>query len=197
MTYFDEKAAVEWIRRKLEETGSRQEDLARAWGKGGTENPGNYVSKTLAGGRKLQLQEFFIAKEFFGESIVDAPIPVVGKVGAGGHIHGVDSGVIDEVENFGGYYPNGTKGVEVEGVSMGEDIPDGSIIFYQDEYEVPQVFHINQRCVVWTHDGRSMVKKLLRGSRPDRWSLYSYGTGTTEEDVVLDRVAKVTGVKYR
>lgn len=196
MTYFDEKAAIEWIRQKLEETGSRQEDLARAWGKDGTENPGSYVSKTLSGDRKLKLQEFFIAKEFFGEPIVNAPIPIVGKVGAGGHVYGMDNGILGEVENQGGMYPISTKGVEVEGTSMGEDIPDGSIIFYDDEYEVPQTFHINARCVIWTYDGRTMVKKLLRGSRPDRWTLLSYGTGTTEDNVVIDRVAKVTGVKY-
>lgn len=195
MSTFSDKDAINWIRRKLDETGARQEDLGRAWGKD-TENPGNYVSKTLSGGRKLKLSEFFIAKEFFGEPIVDAPIPIVGRVGAGGHVFWADSGVLGEVENFGAY-PAGTKGVEVDGVSMGEDIPDGSVIFYSDEYETPQQFHINQRCVVWTYDGRALVKKLLRGSRPDRWTLYSYATGTTEDDVVIERIAKVTGVKYR
>ncbi|WP_374833985.1 XRE family transcriptional regulator [Paenochrobactrum pullorum] len=182
----------QWLKDGMERTGITQSELGRRVGK-----PANYINKIFTEGRKIGLEEYVVFANALGESPINIPIPIVGKVGAGDHIYGMDNGILGEIENQGGMYPIGTKGVEVEGTSMGEDIPDGSIIFYDDEYEVPQSFHINCRCVVWTYDGRTMVKKLLRGSRPDRWNLFSYGSGTAEPDVVLDRVAKVTGVKYR
>lgn len=181
-----------WLKDGMERTGISQSELGRRIGK-----PANYINKIFTEGRKISLEEYVKFAQILGEAPINTPIPIVGKVGAGGHVYGLENGILGEEENPGGIYPAGTKGVEVDGTSMGDDIPDGSTIFYDDEYESPQSFHINNRCVIWTYDGRTLVKKLVRGSRPDRWGLYSYGTDTVEDDVVIDRIAKVTGVKYR
>lgn len=196
METFDERDAVEWLRQKLEESGTSHADLGRAWGKDGVDDPGNYVTKTIKGTRKLTLDEFFKSKLFFGEQVVDAPIEVRGKVGAGGHVYGVDSGPLDIVPND-ERYPASTTGLEVSGDSMGNAFPDGSLVFYDQVYDYPEPIHINKNCVVWCADGRTMIKRLLKGSRPDRWSLFSITGSSVEEDVFLDHVALITGVRFR
>lgn len=180
-----------WLLDGLERVGASQSDLARHVGK-----PANYINKIFTEGRKIGLEEYVVFAKFIGEAPVKVPILIRGKVGAGGHVYGLDAGVIGEVENTGDY-PIDTSGLEVEGGSMGELIPDGSVIFYDTIYEYPQDFHVNEICVIWCADGRTMVKRLLRGSRRDRWSLYSLTGGTVEEDVFIDHIAKVTGVKFR
>lgn len=192
---YDEDAAVNWLRRVMAETKTPQRALGEAWGISG-EDPGNYVGKTLSGKRKLKLREFLISKDFFGEPIDTPPIPLMGKVGAGGHVYGMSDDPIDYLEGIKGY-PRGTMAVEVDGDSMGHFIPDGSILLYDTIYEAPLQEHINQICILWRADGKTVVKKLLRGSRKDRWSLLSLTGGDVEEDVFLDYVARVTGVRFR
>ncbi|MBO0129130.1 LexA family transcriptional regulator [Agrobacterium burrii] len=180
-----------WLQDGLDRVGKTQSDLARHVGK-----PANYINKIFSENRKIGLEEYVEFAKFVGEPAIRIPILIRGKVGAGGHVHGLDAGVIGEVENTGDY-PIDTSALEVEGDSMGEMIPDGSVIFYDTVYEYPQDLHINNICVVWRADGKVMVKRLLRGTRKDRWSLYSINGGAVEEDVFIDYVAKVTGVKFR
>lgn len=185
MNYFRD-----WLRRSLKTSGMTQSDLARHWGRGP-----NYVSKILSGDRRMQIDEYAMMAKLFGESPLNLPIPIVGKVGAGGHVYGMDAGCLGMVDNDGSY-PIGTQGVEVDGDSMGALVPHGSIVFYNDVYDAPLELHVNKICVLWCFDGRVLVKKLLRGSRKDRWNINSLTDGSTEPDIVLDRVARVTGIKY-
>lgn len=192
---FDENAAVEWLRKALADSETSYKTLGEAWGFDG-DDPGNYVAKTLAGTRKMKLHEFLISREFFGQPIQEYLVPLMGRVGAGGHIYGMSDEPIDYLEDVKGKKP-GTLAVEVDGTSMGALIPDGSILLYDTIYDAPLQEHINRICIVWRADGKTMVKKLLRGSRSDRWSLLSLSDGHIEDDVFIDHIARVTGVEFR
>lgn len=118
-----------------------------------------------------------------------AIIPVVGHVGAGGEwfLNGSENGAIPAPE----YATPQTVAVKIRGDSMGSFL-NGWYALYDDIRNPPTEDLIGEPCVVWTADGRAMVKVLRRGSYPGVWTLYS-GVGDPIEDAKIIAAAKVKG----
>lgn len=119
-------------------------------------------------------------------------LPIVGRVGAstdGSILQDTDHGPFGEI-----YAPIGARGteavVEVDGGSMGIYAPDGSLILYNDRRDPPQDDMLGQVCIVGLPDGRTLVKKLLRGSKRGLFDLESV-VGQTMTDQRVEWAAVV------
>lgn len=75
-------------------------------------------------------------------------------------------------------------------------ILNGWFAVYDDVRDPPTLDLIGTVCVVWTADGKALLKILRRGSRPGVWSLHS-GFGDPIEDVEVVAAASVTGFERR
>lgn len=113
-------------------------------------------------------------------------LPIVGRVGAstdGAIIQDTDHGPFGEIEA-----PIGSRGteaaVEVSGHSMGLWAPDGSLILYDDRHEPPHEDMLGDVCVVGLPDGRTLVKRLLRGSQRGLFDLESLVGDTLRDNRV-------------
>lgn len=145
---------------------------------------GPYIEQA-ARGFGVQLSEVLEAGE-------DVTLPIVGRVGAstdGAVIQATDQGPFGEIQA-----PIGSRGaevaVEVAGHSMGLYAPDGSMILYDDRRDPPHEDMLGQVCVVGLPDGRTLVKRLLRGSRRGLFDLESL-VGDTMKDQRVEWAAMV------
>lgn len=124
-------------------------------------------------------------------------LPIVGSVGAstGGEVmQETDHGPFGEIAA-----PLGATGrevaVEVSGHSMGMYAPNGSLILYENRFDPPQDHMLGQVCVVGLPDGRVLVKRLLRGSRPGLFDLESV-VGDVLRDETVEWAAEVAMVVH-
>jgi len=122
--------------------------------------------------------------------VTEASVPIMGYVGAGAsaHYYGDSHGHFDEVP----MPPGGTKdtvALEVRGDSLGSFF--NQWLVYYDDIRNPVTLDLLGRLVVCeTVDGRILVKKLMRGSRPGHFHLLSQ-TESPIEDVELVWAARV------
>lgn len=125
-------------------------------------------------------------------------IPVVGHVGAGAEIFGLDDAIkgggLDEIEAPPGAGPNAIA-VKVRGDSMLPAYHDGDVIIYDERREGASIGEFTGReCVVRVEDGRTFIKSLAGGSRPGLWTLWSYNAAPMH-DVALEWAARVRWIE--
>lgn len=123
-------------------------------------------------------------------------IPVVGYVGAGAQVLPYDDYApgqgMDYVER-----PAGVSGravaVEIQGDSLYPFAEEGWRLIYTGEQTLLEEDVLNRVCVVQLADGRMLVKKVLRGSAPQRYHLMS-SNAPLIEDVEIVWAAKVKAI---
>lgn len=123
-------------------------------------------------------------------------IQVVGYVGAGGTVAFVDSyekgGGLDEIDAPPDC-PAGAVAARVKGTSMFPVYNEGDIIVWAERRADIGNF-IGQRCVVWTADGRVLIKTIAPGTTRDLFTLVSFNA-PSESDVVIEYCARILWIK--
>lgn len=125
-------------------------------------------------------------------------VPLVGYVGAGSEVIAYDDHAMGDGVRHVEAPPNttlNTVAVQVRGDSMAGVADDGWLLYYDERQDEPEPDLIGKLCIVWLEDGRTMVKKLYKGSSPGYWSLLSTTTGKLEEDVRVLHAARVKWIK--
>ncbi len=125
-----------------------------------------------------------------------ASVPVVGRVGAGQEIFGID----DHQPGAGFYYvgcpegldPEKAVAVEVVGDSM-LPIGPGWLVFYTRELSYGPDDVMGELCVIKTRDGQHFIKRLRPGYKPDTFNLISTNAAPLES-VALEWAAPIRAV---
>lgn len=134
--------------------------------------------------------------ELFGTDHAADELPVVGYVGAGAAIYAYDDLPQGEGYDF-VERPEFVKGraiaVEVKGDSLFPTAEDGWRLIYTGEQTIIESEVLNKLCVVKLIDGRTLVKRLVRGSSPARYHLLSTNAPPIE-DAEIEWAAKVKAI---
>lgn len=142
-------------------------------------------------------KELSVNPEFLldGKTFESSMVPVVGIATAGsGEIdYSTGQGNLGEVEAP-EMSTEHTVALEVRGDSMGGRIEDGDTVFYDDRREPVTTDLLGKICVVCRENNTIAVKRLMPGSRPDRYHLVSYNANP-EIDVRLIWAAKVKSIR--
>lgn len=128
--------------------------------------------------------------------VKDAPVPIVGYVGAGGIIEFSGSEQpLDEAPRP----PDATistVALIVRGDSMPGIAEDGFLVYYDERREGVTDDFIGALCVCWLADGRALVKRIFRGREPGLYDLISTAYEPIR-DAEVTHSAKVTWIKPR
>ncbi len=122
-------------------------------------------------------------------------VPLVGHVGAGAEIFPPDED--QELDRVPAPWREARElaAVIVRGGSMEPEFWDGDLIFYEPPNGMSDPEELVGRTVVCrTEDGRTFVKRLLRGSKPGLWTLESHAAPPMK-DVRLVWVAPIRYIK--
>ncbi len=126
-------------------------------------------------------------------------VEVVGYVGAGAEIRPIDDhplgAGIETVEAPPNVEPSSVVAVRIRGDSMYPAYNDGDVIYYQKHAAELQDCY-NRDCVVKLLDGPTMVKRVERGSGPDRVTLISHNAPPIT-DMRVEWISRVEWVKKR
>ena len=122
-------------------------------------------------------------------------VPILGRVGAN------PEGVVlfatgQEAGDLAPIPPGGTEkaaALRVVGHSMRGLADDGALIYFEDQRTPPTPDMLGHVVVVETDTDEVLVKRLLRGSRPDRFDLESVA-GPTRHDARLRWAAHITAI---
>lgn len=111
-------------------------------------------------------------------------VQVVGFVGAGNAVENVadPGGGIDQIEAPSS--ARGTVAVKVRGLSMYPRYDDGTYLFFRHSDGAPDDL-VGRECIVQTADGRTLVKQLMRGSRPGAFTLLSHNAPPINDVAVV------------
>lgn len=138
--------------------------------------------------------EHFLGKPMRHEDSPD--IQVVGYVGAGAAVyayddfsHGDGLETVDRPE----FVKGRAVAVEVKGDSLIPVAEDGWRLIYTGEQSIIEADVLNRLCVVRLTDGRTLVKRVVRGSKPERYHLLSTNAPMIE-DVEIDWAARVRAI---
>jgi transcriptional regulator with XRE-family HTH domain len=144
-----------------------------------------------------QSVEDFVSGASFGEP--DGDIPVVGYVGAGAAIYAFDDEPLgqgfDAVERP-AFVKGGAVAVEVRGDSLFPVAEEGWRIVYTGEQTLVEEDVLNRLCVVRLLDGRTLVKRVLRGTKAQRYHLASTNAPMIE-DAEIEWAARVKAIVPR
>lgn len=115
-------------------------------------------------------------------------IPVVGYVGAGAQVYPLDDYAqgagMDFVERP-PFVVGDAVAVEVKGDSLLPVAENGWRLVYMGEQTMLEEEVLNRLCVVQLADGRMLVKRLVRGSQPQRYHLLSTNAPVIEDAEVV------------
>lgn len=149
--------------------GTTQSSVSR-WGKGAV--PGGANLSRIAEVGKTTVERLL---DIDGPGS-EADIPVVGYVGAGAEVlpfddyaHGQGFSHIERPPFISGR----AVAVEIRGDSLLPVAENGWKLIYTGEQTMLEDEVLNRLCVVALTDGRMLVKKVLRGSEPQRYHLQS------------------------
>lgn len=193
-THMDREDILAWLQRGLDPNRrprKTQVGLARAL------NINDHTGgKVMRGERELKAHELFIAKDYLELPLPNEVVPLVGKVGAGA-VHFVDGiGHLGEVEAP----PNSSRNtvaVEVAGDSeIGNNAPNGSLIYYDDFRDPPDETLLDRLCVLWTADGRALLKRLIGREPSGLWTIQA-SNGSYERGVDVVAAARVKFIAPR
>lgn len=159
------------------------------------------VHRLETGKLRLKVDQMGVIAQALGVAPQDllAPrmIPLVGYVGAGGEVEYLDDSAkgagLDEVPAPPGADPQ-TVAVGIRGTSMHPVYRDGWVLYYSAHCQPVDL--LGQDCVVRLADGRTMLKRLLRGSTAGHFNLESYN-GAAIEDVPLEWAAAIDFIDPR
>lgn len=123
-------------------------------------------------------------------------VPVVGYVGAGAAVHPFDDyphgDGMDHVERP-PFVSGRAVAVEVRGDSLLPTAEDGWRLIYTGEKTIVEDEVLNRICVVQLVDGGMLVKRVMRGSKPQRYHLVSTNAPIIE-DVEIAWAARVKAI---
>jgi transcriptional regulator with XRE-family HTH domain len=134
----------------------------------------------------VSLDEFLIGA--VGRAAERGPdIPVVGYVGAGASVYPIDDESQDGFTTIERppFITGEAIAVEVRGDSLVPVAEDGWRLIYTGVPAVQEEEVLNKLCVVALVDGRVLVKRIVRGSRPQRYHLLSTNAPMIEDAEVL------------
>lgn len=136
----------------------------------------------------VSLDEFLLGAVGRPAAEQGPPIPVVGYVGAGASVYPIDD--MNENDGFGTierppFITGDAIAVEVRGDSLYPVAEEGWKLIYTGEPSVIEDDVLNKLCVVALVDGRVLVKRLVRGSAPQRYHLLSTNAPMIENAEVL------------
>ncbi len=170
LTELDRVRAI--LRRVMEREGIKAKPLSIKAGLGETavrdifERDGTDVRiGTL---RKLAAALDTTIDEFIGSE----PVPLVGKIGAGGHVIYTDDsadGTVPRPPGIGGEL----EAMVVEGDSMLPRYSSGDVVYIQRSHDGVLPMYVGEYCAVRLRTGETYVKLLARGSRPGFYDLRS------------------------
>jgi transcriptional regulator with XRE-family HTH domain len=193
-----------WFKGRLKQLGKSQRGLAIRLGLDAAR-----ITEILNNRRRVTYDEAVDMAEFFEttlEEIVgrlgkthNAPPKrrprLVGYVGAGESIYSLDDQERGAgIEEIGGLTGDGEDEfvLLVRGDSLAPRFKDGEYLGYSHAKGGDPERCIGAECVVQTRDGRKLVKILVRGDRPGRFTLASVTAAAPEErEVELEWVAPV------
>lgn len=171
-----------------------------SWEKNRTE-PSLEIIKKLANLLDVDTQtlQFGESPETWEDNFPKSPrptVPLVGNVGAGGHIHPIDdhlqgAGLEDIEAPFGA--PKGTLAVMVTGESMYPYLKTGSILYYTKRLKNVQDY-LHELVIVHFADGRKAVKTVTLGSVPGTFTLTSMNAPPII-DVQVESVSPIDWMK--
>jgi transcriptional regulator with XRE-family HTH domain len=129
------------------------------------------------------------------EVALEPMVPIIGRVGADAE------GTVVYITGQASYDttpipPGGTSdsvALEVVGSSMRAIAEDGGLIYFENQHNPPTPDMLGYVVIVETEDGRVLVKRLLRGSKPGHYDLESQ-IGPTITDVRLRWAAEPTAI---
>lgn len=155
-------------------------------------------TKTITGlARALETSTAWLLDGDGPEEPLHIPPPgfvrVLGRVGADPD---AIANISDEAWDMAPLPPGATSqavALEVSGVSMHTQAPDGSLVYFENQQTPPTVDLLGMPCVVETEDGRILFKRLLRGSAPGLFDLESE-VGSAIRDVRLRWAAEVIAI---
>lgn len=122
-------------------------------------------------------------------------VPIIGRVGADNDGEVVYT-TAHETGDMAPIPPGGSRdsvALEVSGHSMRGFADDGSLLYFLSQHTPPTPDMLGYPCIVETTDGRVLLKRLLKGSRPGVYDLESQN-GPTLEDVELRWAAEITAI---
>ena len=191
------------------QAGLTQQDVAEA-----TNSNRGHISKLEAG--KIGMNEEWIRKlgAKFGwtpsQLLGDLRVPIVGEVGAGGHIFPINDLPLiprnlpaaerdllncEFIDSPPGIFPDGIVALRVSGTSMLPFMPPGTVVYYAQRFAGAAPDHcLFKLCVVETGDGATMLKMVRKGQLHGKFDLVSYNMETVT-DVDLAWCAPVIFIK--
>jgi transcriptional regulator with XRE-family HTH domain len=184
---------IQLVRKKLGKTQPEFADLfgvsqgtVSRWEKGAA--PSHQHLLRLAELDGVSLDEFLLGAVGRPTAEQGPPIPVVGYVGAGASVYPVDD--VNQDEGFETierppFITGEAIAVEVRGDSLYPVAEEGWKLIYTGQPEVMEEEVLNKLCVVALADGRVMVKRIVRGTKPQRYHLLSTNAPMIEDVEVL------------
>jgi SOS-response transcriptional repressor LexA len=155
-------------------------------------------TKTITGlARALQTSTSWLldgeGPEHLDDEVQPKLVRILGRVGANPE---AAVNISDDAWDMAPLPPGATSkavALEVSGVSMHTQAPDGSLVYFENQETPPTPDLLGMPCVVETEDGRVLYKRLLRGSAPGLYDLESE-VGNAIRDVRLRWAAEVIAV---
>lgn len=133
----------------------------------------------------------------FGEEAQEAysfKVPIVGLVGAGGHINPIDDhamgGGLDMIDAPPGAIV-GTVGAIIRGTSFYPFLKDGATIFWSMRHETVSDY-LHEMVVCHLYDGRKTIKMLTPGTQENRFTL----TSPNAEPMLNQHVESVSPIDW-
>lgn len=174
-------------------TGKNQTELARELD---TTQP--TISRAQSGARtQSDLRERIVAYAR-GVGILDeqnawSTVPIVGYIGAAGEICTPDQNNRSKSTAM----PPKPEADIVSVVAQGDDmlpkIENGDVVYYETR-PTPIDDLLGRLCIIKLHDGRSLAKKIFRGSAPDTWNLLA-PNGSWLMDQKVAEVRRIVWIK--